>query len=116
MGYQPAFVSYWSVGEYDGEQVAIERFIFAGRLGDEIKEGTAYLRPVIGDPSKPVGQKDPLKWETVGYKPDPSLVVDVKVVFETRQTGLSSIQTVGRVFVNGGLQGTVTLNGTYKGR
>ena len=116
MGYQPAFVSYWSVGEFDGEQVAIERFIFAGRLGDEIKEGTAYLRPVIGDPSKPVGQKDPLKWETVGYKPDPSLVVDVKVVFETRQTGLSSIQTVGRVFVNGGLQGTVTLNGTYKGR
>lgn len=116
-GRQPAFTSYWSAGELNGERVAVETFLLT--VGENaVFQGTAYLRPVVGDPSLPVGQKDPIRWETVAFSVqggNPMVTDQIKVNFETRQTSPNTIQTVGSVYFMGQLQGTIILNGTYKG-
>ncbi len=116
-GREPAFTSYWGTGEFNGERVAVETFLLT--LGENtIIQGTAYLRAVVGDPSLPTGSKDPIRWETVAYSAagsQPLATDQMKVIFETRQTGATTIQTVGSIYFLGQLQGTIILNGTYKG-
>ncbi|NOX62179.1 MAG: hypothetical protein GXP42_09595 [Chloroflexi bacterium] len=111
------FVAYWSAGEYNGEQVAVEEFMFWGAASNIVHSGTAYLEPILGSPNRPLWNKEPLTWQSAGYavngkRLDSLIANQVQVRFETIQTGPYTIRTTGTFIFAGRKQGRIVLEGS----
>ena len=106
------FLADWQPVYYKGGLAMRETFDLPGGILPATE--AAYLKPIVGDPTKPIGHKDPLAWETVGF--DPLSLDGVKVRFETRQTSPTTIETIGNLYFQDVLFGMIKLNGTYRGK